>query len=150
MPRRTARKKLVGRERRLEKAPGRVAAERGKPANILRRYRRYFGVDWECAISEIQALGYEFDPVYLSNLRTSLSRNARKGRKHTPIARWEFDLHHGIEPVSDDTYAYIAGYTSGGAAFGTTWEELEEMEELNIFEPDDPADAPPDQEPDLF
>jgi len=25
---------------------------------------------------------------------------------------------------SDDTFAFIAGYTSGGAPYGTTWEEL--------------------------
>ena len=127
MAKRKARKKLTGRERRLEKAPGRVAVERGKPANVIRRYRRYFGVDRECAISELQALGFEFDPQYLVRSRESLSRNARKGKKHAPIDRWEFDLYHGIEPMSDDTYAYIEGYTSGGAAYGVTWEEMEEV-----------------------
>ncbi len=127
MAKRKAKKKLKGRERRLEKAPGRVAAERGKPANVIRRYRRYFGVDRECAISEIQALGFEFDPQYLLRSRESMSRNARKQKKHTPIERWEFDVYRGIEPTSDDTYAYIAGYTSGGAAFGVTWEEMDEQ-----------------------
>ena len=128
MAKRKARKKLHGRERRLEKAPGRVAAERGKPSNVIRRYRRYFGVDRECAISELQALGHEIDPQYLLNLRASLSRSARKGKRHEPITRSEFDDYHGREPMSDDTYAYIAGYTSGGAAFGVTWEEKEELD----------------------
>lgn len=27
-------------------------------------------------------------------------------------------------PDSDEIFAFIAGYTSGGAAFGITWEEL--------------------------
>lgn len=29
---------------------------------------------------------------------------------------------------SDDTFAFIAGYTSGGVPYGVTWEEMEEME----------------------
>ena len=29
---------------------------------------------------------------------------------------------------SDDTFAFIAGYTSGGASYGVTWEEMEEIE----------------------
>ena len=29
---------------------------------------------------------------------------------------------------SDDTFAFIAGYTSGGVPFGITWEEMEEIE----------------------
>lgn len=33
-----------------------------------------------------------------------------------------------IEPESDEHFAYIAGYTSGGAPYGITWEEQEEFE----------------------
>lgn len=33
-----------------------------------------------------------------------------------------------IEPESDHDFAYIAGYTSGGAPYGITWEEQEEIE----------------------
>lgn len=29
---------------------------------------------------------------------------------------------------SDDTFAFIAGYTSGGVPYGITWEEMEEIE----------------------
>jgi hypothetical protein len=29
-------------------------------------------------------------------------------------------------PDSDETFAFIAGYTSGGFPFGTTWEEIGE------------------------
>ena len=28
----------------------------------------------------------------------------------------------------DETFAFIAGYTSGGAPYGVTWEEMEEIE----------------------
>ena len=33
-----------------------------------------------------------------------------------------------MEPESDCHFAYIAGYTSGGAPYGITWEEQEEIE----------------------
>lgn len=33
-----------------------------------------------------------------------------------------------LEPESDDRFAYIAGYTSGGAPYGITWEEQEEID----------------------
>ena len=29
---------------------------------------------------------------------------------------------------SDDTFAFIAGYTSGGVPYGITWEEMEAIE----------------------
>ena len=29
---------------------------------------------------------------------------------------------------SDETFAFIAGYTSGGAPYGITWEEMEAIE----------------------
>ena len=29
----------------------------------------------------------------------------------------------------DDTFAYIAGYTEGGFAYGVTWEEWEQFEQ---------------------
>ena len=46
----------------------------------------------------------------------------------------------GDSADSDDTFAYIAGYTSGGAAFGVTWEEMEELDRRTK------ADARIDQE----
>lgn len=30
-----------------------------------------------------------------------------------------------IEPTQDDNFYFIAGYTSGGAPYGVTWEEME-------------------------
>ena len=120
--------KLKGRERRLAKAPDWAVTHRGKPANMLKKYRKYFAVDWECAISELTELGVEFDDAYLARLRETISQEFQEEKKHTPISRLEFDAYHGIAPDSDENFAYIAGYTSGGAPFGVTWEEWEEID----------------------
>ena len=29
-----------------------------------------------------------------------------------------------LDPVMDDTFAFIAGFTSGGAPYGLTWEDV--------------------------
>lgn len=129
MPKRKPKKKkLKGRERRLDLAPDWVVTHRGKPANVLKRYRKYFEVDWECAIAELKELGVVFDDDYLARLRETISREFQNEKKQIPISRREFDLYRGIEPDSDENFAYIAGYTPAGFPYGTTWEEMEELE----------------------
>lgn len=44
------------------------------------------------------------------------AHRARKNEKHARNADFA---------DSDETFAFIAGYTEGGAAFGITWEEME-------------------------
>ncbi len=98
---------------------------------MLRRYRKYFVVDWECAIAELRALGVEFDDQYLSSLRQTISSLFKDEKKHDPIEEWEFSSYHKTYPEyleSDENLAYIAGYTSGGAPYGLTWEQMEEIE----------------------
>ena len=95
---------------------------------MLKRYRKFSGVDWECAIAELTAIGVEFDVLYLSELQESFARDFSQKKKHTPITQWEFDRYHGLEPASDEIFAYIAAYTAGGLPFGVTWEEMEQQE----------------------
>jgi hypothetical protein len=126
--RKMPKQKLKGRERRLAKGPDGAVTHRGKPSNMLKKYRKYFAVDWECAIFELTALGVEFDAAYLARLRENISREFQDEKKHLPISRLEFDAYHGIAPDSDENFAYIAAYTPGGAPFGVTWEEWEEID----------------------
>jgi hypothetical protein len=46
----------------------------------------------------------------------------RRKQKIRPEWLW------GVEGGHDETFAYIAGFTGGGAAFGVTWEERKAME----------------------
>ena len=96
---------------------------------MLRRYKKYFDVDWECAIAELSALGLVFDPDYLSQLRVSTCQDLLTAKIHTPIMEIEFDSYRGIAPTSDERYAFIAGYTSCGVPYGVTREEMEQLSE---------------------
>jgi len=122
-------KKLKGRERRLATAPTWLASnENSKPSNLLKRYRKRFGVDWECAITELKELGVVFDETYLKALRATLTDENGHPKPQRPISRFEFDCAQGIPPQSDDEFAFIAGCTAGGVPYGITWEEMENDE----------------------
>jgi len=58
--------------------------------------------------------------------KLALKRTARKRKKAKKAAQ------EPVLPEQDDRFFYIAGYTSGGAPYGVTWEEmgLEPWEEL--------------------
>jgi hypothetical protein len=133
--------KLKGRARRLDEAPAWVEKHWGKAANMLRRYRKHFAVDWECAITELTALGVEFDEAYLLSLRETISRDFQHQKIHVPASQIEFDRYHGTWSDSDDTFAYIAGYTPGGAPYGVTWEEMEKQEGCEQADAVNPAMA---------
>jgi hypothetical protein len=131
-------RKLKGRERRLSLAPEWIVSHRGK-RDMVKKHCKTFNVDRECAIKELEELGVQHDPDYLTACRKTFSSQLKDENLHNAISRLEFDAYHGIEPESDDNFAYIAGYTSGGFPFGVAWEEWEEIEFLdqnNYFEQD--------------
>lgn len=49
--------------------------------------------------------------------------------KNQPISKTESDIYNGITIESDAHFAYIAGYTPGGASYGISREEMKEIEE---------------------
>ena len=71
-------------------------------------------------------LGVEVDPAYREQvLRTVQEQAEAKKRKRLEKAA-ELESLSGIE--QDDYFAYIIGYTSGGAPYGITWEEWEALD----------------------
>jgi hypothetical protein len=114
------RRKRMKRAARLQAARHWIASFTGK--HIIKAYARWFGVDLGCALKELQLLGIPLDPVCVSALnRTLLLRSQRVRPKPEPTGAEICDF-------SDDHFAYVAGYTAGGAPYGITWEEAVAIE----------------------
>jgi hypothetical protein len=124
----------MNRAQRLQSARVWLLEQSGRePARIGAAYRRWYGVDWLCAIEELSRLGVTFDPQWTERLKTSLegqqrARAAKRAAKSRPKALTGYD----------ENFAFIAGYTPGGYPYGVTWEEWEKLEqkERDGCEPD--------------
>ena len=113
----------MNRKQRLQSARQWLETQAGRtPVQLAKSYRNWFGVDWPCAIQELQTLGIRLDAEWVAQLYRSLE-GARK-------ARAQKGEREGIncDADSDEHFAYIAGYTPGGAPFGITWEEQRQLD----------------------
>ena len=135
LPPRTLR---MDRPARLQSARRWLATQRGRPAErIARSYRSRYGMDWPCAIAELSALGIAFDANWREQLARTLegARQAKSRRRAEQPAAAK----RAAWPESDETFACIAGYTTGGAPFGVTWEEGKRIERNATIEPPPPT-----------
>lgn len=129
-------------EPRLASARSWLATLKGvKPTDIARRYRKRYGVDCPTALRELTLLGFTFDPAWVDQLSRSLeghqkARARRSAERKLRKAAAESD-------DSDETFAFIAGYTSGGFAYGITWEESARMEAEEQHSPGEDQDDVP-------
>ncbi len=91
----------------------------------MRGYSRWYGVDRLTAVLELQKLG-------VPNLqeREQQCRKEAEHRAQANARRKAQREQENEEPLfyEDDTFAYIAGHTSGGAPFGVTHEEWNQTE----------------------
>lgn len=109
-------------EIRLRKARQWLTTYSGSPRRITQNYRKRFHLDHLTATRDMQEIGVEFTQEYLDAVKRREEERIRQ--KHLERERRaEQDLLSQY-PDSDDTFAFIAGYTGGGAAYGITWEEL--------------------------
>jgi len=91
--------------------------------NIARGYQKHFGVDSLCAIRELRRLGVAIDPANeKAVLAASHARNKKRRREE------EF----AISEESYFTFAFIAGYTTGGAPYGITVDEAESLTNVDF------------------
>ena len=91
---------------------------------MLQGYSNCFGVDLLCAVNELRILGIKFSAEREAQLKLSVKAhvNAKRKKKAERTQR-EYDC---SSSDSDDTYAYIAGYTPAGFPYGIRWEELDD------------------------
>jgi len=120
----------MDRSARLQSAPTWLRTYSGK--NIAAAYRRHFGVDWKCAFKELEMLGVKIDSGYkkqvLKSVEDHIAARGRRKARQTETHEPSFD--------QDETFAYIAGYTAAGFAFGVTWEEWERLNQEVLLPPE--------------
>lgn len=107
------------REQRLRKAHQWVLSYTG--SHIVRAYRKRFKVDVSCALNDLEAVG-ALSPEKLEMLKHAEGIRLQQKQKERELKREQ--AFHDRFPNSDDTFYFIAGYTSGGVPYGVTWDEM--------------------------
>lgn len=118
------RRKRMNRSQRLQSAKRWLESFEGE--NIIRAYRKRYGIDWLCAIRELQLLGVALDPVYVQKLEQTVEfeiQTKRKSKLEKQRLAGEAEWNNRY-PLSDENFYFIAGHTSGGAPYGITWEQV--------------------------
>jgi len=123
----TSRKKRYTKEYRLGSSKEWIKTYDGK--NIVRGYSKWYGVDLLCAIKELRVNGVTVDEEYEEKVRLSIE--AKKLARQINEENRKKKMVEVEDEFSDDRFAFIAGYTSGGAAYGITHEEMGDYEEEN-------------------
>ena len=90
---------------------------------MIRGYQRHFGVDWLCAIKELQMLGVRLNSNYVEQLKRTV-KGCQKANRDRRLKKKENE-NQIFDPDCDERFAFITGYTSNGFAYGITWEEIE-------------------------
>ena len=82
----------------------------------------------------MRGLGARLEPSYVASIKRTFE--LRRGDKARRTTQAEAPL-EGLGNVRDEDFAYIAGRTEGGAAFGITRAEASELEDSTFQARDD-------------
>lgn len=120
-------KQTPKREKRLNSAKTWIKTYPGK--NLVKGYSKKYGVDKLCAVKELRMIGVEISETYEKQL--ILSMEALKKQRLASKKKREEAMKETLEFDSDEHFAMIIGYTSGGFPYGVTHEEMEKIEKRN-------------------
>jgi hypothetical protein len=109
---------------RLQRAKSWLNSFQGK--NVVRGYAKKYRVDLLCAIQELRTLGVEIKPEYEQAVRQTITQRIEQNKNRKKANEAEMD---GVSVHQDGDFAYIAGYTSGGAPYGIKWKEMDEAKD---------------------
>lgn len=131
----------MDRSARLQSARVWLKSYNGK--NIAAGYRKHFALDWSCAFRELEMLGVRIDAAYKDQILKSVEGHiaARRRRKSRRGETNEYCFEQ------DETFAYIAGYTEAGFAYGITWEEWGRLDQSDLLDPKGDSNANFNDEP---
>jgi hypothetical protein len=118
-----AKTKTRKRERRLQSAEEWIKTYTGK--HLVKGYAKHYAVDLICAIVELRKLGVVISDEYETAVKRSMADKVLQQKKRKEAKAGQSEL---IDDTSDAHFAYIAGYTSGGAPYGITWEQMKRMD----------------------
>ncbi len=127
-----AAKKAMKFAERKAKAEKWVSEYDGTPygGDIIKAYRKKFAVDRMKAVAELQMLGVSLTKEQIDREKAAVKayqdiQRAKKAKRKRlrEQKRMQKDIPVFHED-QDETFYYIAGYTSGGAPYGVTWEEM--------------------------
>ena len=100
--------------------------------NIIKGYSQRYSVDKLCAVKELRMIGVEISEEYERKLINSME--ALKQQRLSFKKKREGELNALCEFESDENYAMIHGYTSGGFPYGVTHEEMKRINNEKEFE----------------
>lgn len=113
-------RKRMKRSQRLQSAVQWMKKYEGK--NIIKSYAKWFGVNTICAMTELEMLGMRFSEKRKLQVEAERVRKKQlRKMKRKAVEEDDYD--------SDETFAFIAGYTEGGFSFGITNEGMAEYRE---------------------
>ena len=115
-------RKRCARPTRLILGAAWIKAYKGR--SLIRGYAKHFAVNTPCAVKELEMLGIGFTPEHKAQVLNNYNHGIEAGRKRK-AAKQQAEID---DLDSDETFAFIIGYTSGGAPYGVTWEEDRETE----------------------
>ncbi len=93
--------------------------------NVVKAYSKKYAVDKLCAVKELRIIGIEISEEYENQLRKSFE--SLKQQRMSFKKKRENKLNALSELESDESFAMILGYTSGGFPYGVKHEEMEEL-----------------------
>lgn len=120
-------RKTLKREYRLRSAKDWIKTYSGN--NVVKGYSKKYSVDKLSAVKELRMIGIEISEEYENQLRKSLE--SLKQQRLSLKKKQEDELNALCGFESDENFAMILGYTSGGFPYGVTHEEMEEIKSEN-------------------
>lgn len=116
-------KQTLKREHRLRSAKDWLKTYSGN--NVVKGYSKKYSVNKFCAIKELRMIGIEISEEYERQLINSMEALKQQRLSFKKKREDEINASCGFE--SDENFAIIIGYTSGGFSYGVTHEEMEEI-----------------------
>ena len=93
-------------------------------SHIIKAYRKKFNVDKTCSMRELCLLGM-LPPEKQRSYQEQLAAKKRKKAEKRAAQKAETPE---INSFQDERFFFIAGYTSGGAPYGITWDEMDDYD----------------------